>query len=48
VKACAPKQKSLKEAGKEEKLNTIILITEPKLIIFGKKALKGPTVRRGK
>jgi hypothetical protein len=48
VKACVQKQKLLKEAEKEEKLNTIISNTEPKLLIFGKKALKGRTVGRGK
>jgi hypothetical protein len=48
VKACVQKQKLLKEAEKEEKLNTTISITEPKLLIFCKKALKEQTVGRGK
>jgi hypothetical protein len=48
MRACVPKQKSLKEAEKEEKLSKIILITESQLLIFDKKSLKGRTVRRGK
>jgi hypothetical protein len=38
MKACVPKQKSMKEAKKEEKSAKIIVITEPKLPIFGKNA----------
>jgi hypothetical protein len=38
MKACVPKQKSMKEAEKAEKLTKIIVITEPKLLLFGKKA----------
>jgi hypothetical protein len=48
MKACLPKQKSMKEAEKEEKLTKIIVITETKLPLFGRKASKGRIVRRGK
>ena len=40
MKTCVPKQKSMKEAEKEEELIRIIVITEPKLLLFGKKSLK--------
>jgi hypothetical protein len=38
MKACVSKQKSMKEAEKEEKLTNIFVITEPKLLLLGKKA----------
>jgi hypothetical protein len=38
MKACVPKQKSMKEAEKEGKLTKIIVITELKLLLFGKDA----------